>query len=342
MDSIRRSPAGAYRNNELSAAAGFQAVAVHVKRRCQAAIFPDGGYCRRARPQAAARLPRRHTICGRSSHSSVQAAPERSCSWTSAWCMPPSCVALKRASVTSTSAATGFCLCGMAEEPPPPASSISSPACASSAMSCPNLPSAAGDQRQDVGEIGEAVALAVPLRRVGEAQVRCASAARTGCCLAAQSVQAFPPHRRTGPADFVQRCLAEPFGSARNGACQAATRSETVIGDGRLHARVRHQRVGSEALGQVARDCGAGQSSRLSRTARTGFSRSIRLVSMTSWLVAPKWTCRACGSPTAWRNWRTSSGTTTPSTETAMRSLLDIRLKRSGGFGDARGGLQRG
>ena len=64
---------------------------------------------------------------------------------------------------------------------------------------------------------------------------------------------------------------------------------------------------------------------RWSKRATIGFSRSASAVSTTSWLVAPKWTCAACGSATAARSCRTSSGTTTPS-----RATPSLSLSRSG------------
>ena len=56
--------------------------------------------------------------------------------------MPPTRVALRRASVTSASARIGFDFCGMVEEPPPSASRTSPTSfCASSSTSWPSLPS---------------------------------------------------------------------------------------------------------------------------------------------------------------------------------------------------------
>ena len=135
------------------------------------------------------------TICGSSIHSSVQLAPDRSCSCTSASCMPESCVALKRASATSTSAITGLCLCGMAEEPPPPASAISLPSSAISATSCPNLPRLpVTSDSQLANSRGCRAGCAIAARRRGR------GARQARCAPPAPCRQIFPacrPRRRT-------------------------------------------------------------------------------------------------------------------------------------------------
>ena len=195
------------------------------------------------------------TICGSSSHSSVQAAPERSCSWTSAWCIPESCVALKRASATSASAATGLRLCGIAEEPPPPASAISPPSCAISATSCPNLP------RLPVtsdSQLAKSAMLSRWLCHCGASArpSRAASAAAHRRLPCRRVCRACPPRRRTArPADrrrLLGQPLAMPFAAA------AATRRcgrETRIGIAGCMRVMRHQRVAAEALVRARRSC---------------------------------------------------------------------------------------
>ena len=66
----------------------------------------------------------------------------------------------------------------------------------------------------------------------------------------------------------------------------------------------------------------------------TAFRRRTSAVSMMSWLVAPKWTDFACGSPTAARSCLTNSGTITPSRASPSASFVPIRLERPAGFGD--------
>ena len=110
------------------------------------------------------------TICGSSIHSSVQLAPDRSCSWTSAWCMPESCVALKRASATSTSAIDRVALVRHGRRPAAAGERDLLAVQRHQRDVLAELAEAAGDQRQPVGEVREVVALALPLRRVAKAK----------------------------------------------------------------------------------------------------------------------------------------------------------------------------
>ena len=155
--------------------------------------------------------------------------------WTIAWCIAESWTALKRASATSASAVTGFCLCGMAEEPPPPDSSISPPACAISAMSSPNLP------RLPVtsdSQPANSAMLSRWLCHCGGRRARdsAASAARTRRRLVAQFLQ-----RSGSAAELHGRADRRAVREAARDAARAAAPGRDAVAhpdrDRRLHAR---------------------------------------------------------------------------------------------------------
>ena len=137
-------------------------------------------------------------------------------------------MALKRASATSISASTGLCLWGMAEDEPPPASSISPPACAISATSWPNLP------RLPVTSDSQLARSAMRSRWLCHCGAsarprRSASAARTAGPLPPKlsSVPAAPPNWTT-PID--RRSASSRSRCRRRGARQLSMRSATRIG----------------------------------------------------------------------------------------------------------------
>ena len=177
-----------------------------------------------------------------------------------------------------------------------------------------------------------------------------ASAARTARGLVAQLVE-----RPGRAAELHDEELGHRAASsrARWRSSGAAPARDAVAGgdrDRRLHAGAAHQAAGAEALGESV-EGGDHCPSRAARTGSAAFSRSTSAVSMTSWLVAPKCRRAACGSPTAARSWRTSSGTTTPSRAVAAREGADVGLEpgerlcdRLGGAGrdEAGAGLGRG
>ena len=276
---------------------------------------------RRARSASRSAAAVAVTICGSSSHSSVQAAPDRSCSCTSAWCIPESCVALKRASADQRFGRHRIALVRHRRRAAAAAERDLAAVLRHQRDVLPELAEAAADQRQPAGEVGDAVALAVPLRRVGEAKPRRPALLRTAVRVVAELVE------RAGRAaelhdQQTRRLLGQPLavpferppprgdavarrGSGSPAAC--ASSPSAPLPPKRASMR-------GEALDELG--AAGGRSARRSASA----AAQARCRRHPGWSrrnghVAP------CGSPTAARSCRTSSGTTTPSRATPALSL---------------------
>ena len=202
----------------------------------------------------------------------------------------------------------------------------------------PELAEGPRRSREPAAELGDPVALALPLRRVAEPERR----------------GQRRPHRAGPVAELLQRAgrAAELHdehlraqGSSRarwrtSGPRQLAMRAPTVIGIAAC-IRVRPISVRPPNRASSASSAATTASSRAARTGSAAFSRSTSAVSITSWLVAPKCTRAACGSPTAARSCRTSSGTTTPSRAVRGRERCHVGAEAGERGGDGRGRVGR-
>ncbi|MNL08339.1 hypothetical protein D3C87_1290560 [compost metagenome] len=196
---------------------------------------------------------------------------------------------------------------------------ISAPTSARSAISCPNLPSV------PVTSDSRLASSAIPSRwlchcGLSERPRRFARSARTVPALSPSfsSVPAAPPNWTAKPCcknvSIRTRCRS-------SGSIQLATLSPTVMA---MAACMRVYPVSGllPSRAAISPSVSMRRPSRAAMISAAAFSRSIRLVSMTSWLVAPKCSFSAAVPATAARICRTSSGTTTPSLATPCRSAV--------------------
>ena len=161
------------------------------------------------------------------------------------------------------------------------------------------LAEAAAHQRQPAGELGEVVALAVP--RLGRAKTEgTGEASRDGIALRAKLVA-----RADGAAELKHEETRPDFGEPVAMTLQRGAPRRDAIGNGDGSAaciRVRPISLVAPKRRSEAVKSDRDVPRRSSKLSSTGTRRRIRLVSITSWLVAPKWRCSACGGPIRSRN----------------------------------------
>ena len=159
------------------------------------------------RPRAAPPVPRERVASARR-HSLCQAPAARSCSPAIAASSTPTRPRTDRAAARARIAPTGFCLCGIADEPPrpPPLASATSPTsvCASSTMSSATFstaPAAIAERARRAPPTGRAVAVPGQRRLVEPELAREARRARRArASPSAASVPAAPPSCAGEPA----------------------------------------------------------------------------------------------------------------------------------------------